>query len=590
MAPSPTPASRDAAAASGTAASRDTDAASEPAAVSDAPASRDTAAASETVATIERGLSVLRLLAAARSGRTSRADLVRATGLARSSLDRVAATLCRLGHLRAEGQDLLLTPRVMEFGNAYLAAARIPSLAGPARRLAEELDESVSVSVPDGDGSRFVVRCPRSRAMAVAFRVGDLLPAERSASGPLFAAAWDTRDWERWRRRRAAGPATDAFPALPPVPGAGTGAADFAERAERARRTGAALDDQTVEPGVIAVSLPVHGPGGEVVCAVGVVSHTSRHTVDSLAEHALPRLRACVRDMAGALARPPEDDPGPAARAGDATARRLRAAKEELGPVFLQSLARGLAVLGVLRAPGGLSLARIAEATGLPRATARRALHSLAHLGYVATDATGRTFTPLPRVLELGYAAQSAVGFERLATPHLADLVRRIHDSSSIAVLDGDDIRYVARVATTRIMGVDLAVGTRLPAPVTAMGRVLLAGLPPAQAERRLARWSARTPGAPGRPDELRRTLDAAHRDGYAVSDEELEPGLRSIAVPLHDRSGRVVAAMNVAVHAAHRSVRDLRDNVLPRLAHTARRIEEDLAAATECTDAAAPV
>ncbi|MEW2556419.1 IclR family transcriptional regulator C-terminal domain-containing protein, partial [Streptomyces zhihengii] len=95
--------------------------------------------------------------------------------------------------------------------------------------------------------------------------------------------------------------------------------------------------------------------------------------------------------------------------------------------------------------------------------------------------------------------------------------------------------------------------------------------------------------GAPGQPDELRRTLDAARRDGYAVSDEELEPGLRSIAVPLHDRDGRVVAAMNVAVHAAHRSVRDLRENVLPHLSGTARRIETDLAAATECADAATP-
>ncbi|MGW3403388.1 IclR family transcriptional regulator domain-containing protein [Streptomyces zhihengii] len=551
------------------------------------PASPD--AAGEAVATVERGLSVLRLLAAARTGRTSRADLVRATGLARSTLDRVAATLCRLGHLRAEGQDLLLAPRVMEFGNAYLAAGRIPELAGPARRLAEELDETVSVSVPDGDGTRFVVRCPRSRAMAVAFRVGDLLPAERSASGPLFAAAWDAAAWERWRHRLAAGPAEGAFPALPPSPGAGAPAPGLAARADEARRTGTALDDQTVEPGVIAVSLPVHGPGGEVVCAVGVVSHTSRHTVDSLARHALPRLRACVREMTGALARPPEDAPGPAAGTGDATARRLRAAKEELGPAFLQSLARGLAVLSVLRAPGGLSLSRVAEATGLPRATARRALLSLTRLGYAATDATGRSFVPLPRVLELGYAAQSAVGFERLATPHLADLVRRIHDSSSIAVLDGDDIRYVARVATTRIMGVDLAVGTRLPAPVTAMGRVLLAGLPPDGAERRLARFAGAEPGAPGQPDELRRTLDAARRDGYAVSDEELEPGLRSIAVPLHDRDGRVVAAMNVAVHAAHRSVRDLRENVLPHLSGTARRIETDLAAATECADAATP-
>ncbi|MDK1471890.1 IclR family transcriptional regulator C-terminal domain-containing protein [Streptomyces sp. 549] len=550
----------------------------------------------EAVATLERGLTVVRLLAAERSGRLSRADLVRATGLARSSLDRVAATLRHLGYLRAEGQDLLPAPRLMEFGNAYLAASRIPALLGPlAHRLADRLDESVSISVPDRDGARFVVQCPRRRAMAVTFQVGDLLPAERCAPGALFAADWDEEQWAHWRRRLRTDPLAAGFLVVPPHRGALPGAADFESRARRAGQSGLAVDDQLVEPGLVAVALPVTGPDGAIVCALSVVSHTSRHTADSLRKLALPLLRTSAGAMERALADPSGADlaaeppaVGPAVRG----AAQLRAAKDEIGPEFLQSLARGLSVLTSLRTPGGLTLTEAAQATGLARATARRALLALCDLGYASGGSDMRRFTLQPRVLELGYAAQAGLTFERLATPYLADLVRRVHDSSSVAVLDGVDIRYVARVATTRVMGVDLAVGTRLPASATAMGRVLLAGMPSGQAADLLAR-SAREP-LNGRtltelPDLLA-ALDRARTDGFALVDQELEAGLRSLAVPVHDRAGDVVAALNVAVHAAHRTSDDLRTHVLPELAATARLIEDDLAAATEWLSSAAPL
>ncbi|UNT00078.1 helix-turn-helix domain-containing protein [Streptomyces tubbatahanensis] len=561
----------------------------------------------EAVATVERGLTVLGALAAAPGGRLSRAELVRVTPLARATLDRVAATLVRLGHMRAEGNDLRLTPRVLEFGNAYLAASTLPGALGPhAHRLADELDESVSVAVPDRDGARFVIQCPRRRAMAVTFHIGDLLPAERCAPGALFAARWDEATWRRWRQRLAEDPHAAGFLALPPRrgPWQAPGAGEFTARVAEAREAGAAVDDQLVEPGLVAVALPVYGPDATLVAAVSVVSHTSRHTAASLAAHALPRLRACAATMCETLTTSPRGATVPAHPSAPAPAHpsapvpahpsapapaptqaaALRAVKDEVGPGFLQSLARGLAVLSALRAPGGLTLSQVAAATGLSRATARRLLHALRHLGYVGAGADETRFAPLPRTLGLGFATHAGLTFERIATPHLAELVGRVHDSASIAVLDGTAIRYVARVAATRIMGVDLGVGARLPAYAAAMGRVLLAGLDRRDAADRLARSEPEplTGRTLTRQAELTAALEVARRDGHALVDQELEEGLRSLAVPLHDRHGRVAAALNVAAHAAQRTPDELRTAVLPELRATARRIETDLAAATE--------
>ncbi|RCG18585.1 IclR family transcriptional regulator [Streptomyces diacarni] len=567
----------------------------------------------EAVATVERGLMVLGALAAAPGGRLSRAELVRVCPLARATLDRVAATLVHLGYLRTEGPDLRLAPRVLEFGNAYLAASGLPSVLGPhAHRLADELDESVSVAVPDHDGVRFVIQCPRRRAMAVTFHIGDLLPAERCAPGALFAARWDEATWRRWRQRLAADPHAAGFLALPPRrgPWQAPGAEEFTARVAAAHEAGAAVDDQLVEPGLVAVALPVYGPDSTLVGAVSVASHTSRHTADSLTAHALPRLRACAARMRETLATsgrgtqhpapgpahhfppPPApipapesaSAPGPAPAAVPTRAAALRAVKDEVGPGFLQSLARGLTVLSALRAPEGLTLSQVAAATGLSRATARRFLHALRHLGYVGAGTDETRFVPLPRTLGLGFAVHAGLTFERIATPHLAELVGRVHDSASIAVLDGTGIRYVARVAATRVMGVDLGVGTRLPAYAAAMGRVLLAGLDRREAADRLARSAPRplTGRTLTRQPELAAALESARRDGHALVDQELEEGLCSLAVPLHDRHGRVAAALNVAAHAAQRTPEELRTAVLPELRATARRIEADLAAATE--------
>lgn len=572
-----------------------------------APQSPPPAQPAESVRPLERGLAVLRALAA-HPGHTGEAggasalragDLVKATGLARSTVDRVVATLVRLGQLRQQGQDIRLALPLMDLGNAYLAA-RGPTRAMTARtaRLADDLDESVSLAVPDGDGVRFVAQATRRRTMSAAFRVGDLLPAERCAPGALFAAAWDDAQWESRRARAATDPLHHGFPALAPLTEPEPEAA-FAARVAGARAEGHALDDQLIEPGLVAVSVPVRAADGGLLCALSVVSHTSRHTPDSLAELVLPRLRTEAGHLAAELAAPPPQSPadpdtsGPSADGGTDTntdgGTDTDAAKSELGPGFLQSLARGLTVLRALGgAREGLALTALADATGLPRATARRCLHTLVQEGYA--EHTGRAYRPLPRVLELGYARLSALTFAEIAEPHLAQLAGDLHESASVSVLDGTDILYVARVAPARIMTVHITRGTRFPAYTTSMGRVLLAGLP---AQERAGILAAAPPQARTRHtvtsvDRLTALVEAVAAQGYAEVDQELEVGLRAVAVPLRDAQGRVVAALNAARHFATPGEPAPQDP-LPALRATAAAIEADLYRATRFNDVRVP-
>ncbi|MBZ4019270.1 IclR family transcriptional regulator domain-containing protein [Streptomyces purpurogeneiscleroticus] len=541
-----------------------------------------TEAPAEAVTPLMRGIAVLRRLTDA-DGTLSLSELERATGLARSTVDRVTATLARMGFVRLDGRDAVLTPRVMALGNAYLAALRLPGLlGGHADALADALDESVSLAVPDRDGIRFLHQATRRRAMSLSFRIGDLLPAERTAPGALFAAEWTDAEWARWRERRAADPEDRGFLAVPPRDTGGAAADDrsddgrFEERAREARERGWALDDQLIEPGLVALSVPVHAPDGSIACAVNVVSHTSRHSAASLRDTLLSRLRETVDGMERELAQA-ADEPAPEP-AEQPLAAWTAASKQELGREFIESLARGLTVLTAFgEGRAELTLSAAAEATGLARATARRALITLEHLGYVASE--GRTFRLIPRVLALGYPPLSRTSLPQIAAPHLAALAARVHDSASLAALDGDDIRYTARVATTRVMSVNITVGTRLPAYATALGRAMLAGLPPAERYARLTRSEPRplTPRTVTGPDALATLLDQVADQGYALVEEELEEGLRSIAVPVRSGTGEVVAAVNVAMHTVRRTTEECVTDVLPELRATVAGIEADL-------------
>lgn len=244
----------------------------------------------------------------------------------------------------------------------------------------------------------------------------------------------------------------------------------------------------------------------------------------------------------------------------------------------VRALERGLSILRAFSPEHPtLTLAEAARLTGLTRATARRLLMTLERLDYVRSE--GRDFRLTPRVLDLGYSYLSSLNLAALAQSDMEALVARTHESSSAAVLDGSEIVYVARVPTRQIMAISLGVGSRLPATVTSMGRVLLADLPEDRLGCTLAASdrAALTPRTRTDPAELREEIDRVREQGWSLVDEELEIGLRSIAAPLRDRAGRVVAAMNVSAPAGRVSLDHLREKLLPMLLDTATTISDRL-------------
>ncbi|OZI16353.1 IclR family transcriptional regulator [Bordetella genomosp. 7] len=245
---------------------------------------------------------------------------------------------------------------------------------------------------------------------------------------------------------------------------------------------------------------------------------------------------------------------------------------------YVQSFARGLAVI---RAFGPqrpqMTLSEVAAACGLTRAGARRILLTLASLGYVSVD--GRQFALTPRILELGYSYLSATPLWDLALPYMEEVAEATRESCSVSVLDGTDVVYILRLSSHRVMSINLSVGSRLPAWVTSMGRVLLAGLPPAEQDRVLDASDIRalTPHTVTDRAVIRRILGQVRADGYACVVQELEPGLQSVAVPIQDRAGRVIGAMNVSSHASRYSRQAMVQAFLPVLRRAAGHINQAL-------------
>jgi IclR family pca regulon transcriptional regulator len=227
-----------------------------------------------------------------------------------------------------------------------------------------------------------------------------------------------------------------------------------------------------------------------------------------------------------------------------------------------------------------LALSDVARATGLTRAAARRFLLTLVKLGYVHF-ADGR-FSLRPRVLDLGYAYLSSLSLPEVAQPHMESLVSKVNESCSISVLDDIEVVYVVRVPTRRIMSITLAVGTRLPAYATSMGRVLLAGLAEEELDERLSRIDIQPLTSHTVRDEkdLREAIATSGQQGWAAVDQELEEGLRSAAVPIRSAAGEVSAALNVSVHASRASMAALRREYLPHALEAAAAIEDDLSSA----------
>jgi IclR family transcriptional regulator, pca regulon regulatory protein len=264
-------------------------------------------------------------------------------------------------------------------------------------------------------------------------------------------------------------------------------------------------------------------------------------------------------------------------------------ARRDNSPDFIEAIARGLDVIRAF-GPGQpvMSLAAVAAASDLPRPTARRILLTLEQLGYVrqiggqpgtaGQGAGGYELTP--RVLDLGMSYVLSRGLWEVARPHMAALVARTRNSSSIAQLDGSDIVYVARVAVPKIVTLAVTIGTRFPAMQTSLGKVLLAALATAEAERVLAEPSRSGITPRWQPDagERAAALREVRARGWALTDEELAPGIRSVAVPLRDGDGRVIAALNVNSHAAETPLEVLTGEYLPLLLQAAGAISADWA------------
>jgi len=247
---------------------------------------------------------------------------------------------------------------------------------------------------------------------------------------------------------------------------------------------------------------------------------------------------------------------------------------------FVQSVSRAFAVMRSFdREHPTQTISEVAERTGLTRAAARRFLLTLQELGYI--HSTDGLFRLSLRVLDLGYTVLSTIGLSDIAQSIMEDVAAKLHESCSISVLDGTDIVYVARVPTKRIMTVNLAVGSRLPAYATSMGRVLLAHLAPKALDEffertQMVRLTERTVC-----DErtLRQILLQVRQRGWALVDQEVEEGVRSVAAPIRDRTGRVIAAINASAHATRAPVRKLRESFVPVLLDAASRISRSLGA-----------
>ncbi|WP_088143191.1 IclR family transcriptional regulator [Achromobacter xylosoxidans] len=245
---------------------------------------------------------------------------------------------------------------------------------------------------------------------------------------------------------------------------------------------------------------------------------------------------------------------------------------------YVQSFARGLSVIRAFGPDRSeMTLSEVAAVTGLTRAGARRILLTLEHLGYVTVD--DRKFSLTPRILELGYAYLSGTPLWNLALPYMEEVAEQTRESCSVSVLEGADIVYILRLSTHKVMTINLAVGSRLPAWVTSMGRVLLAGLAEPELDRVLAlsQIQTYTPHTVTDIPELKRVLAGVRADGYACVAQELEPGLQSVAVPIMDRSGRVIAAMNVSGHANRFTREEMLAAFLPPLRHAADQINHAL-------------
>ena len=244
---------------------------------------------------------------------------------------------------------------------------------------------------------------------------------------------------------------------------------------------------------------------------------------------------------------------------------------------YVRSFARGLEVIKSFSSEHPeQTLTEVAANSGLTRAGARRILLTLVNLGYVENE--GRLFRLTPKILDLGFAYLSSMPFWDVAEPIVETLVQEVKEGSSISTLDGTDVVYVLRVPTRKIMTVNISIGSRLPAALTSMGRVLLSGLDDQSLDTHLQAFLAKQDSGRATPasfQELRNAILTVRKQGWALVNQELEAGLISIAAPIYGRNNRIIAAINVFSISDYNNSEDRMKAMLPSLLKAAERITQ---------------
>ncbi|MFN3686519.1 IclR family transcriptional regulator C-terminal domain-containing protein [Salinarimonas sp.] len=241
---------------------------------------------------------------------------------------------------------------------------------------------------------------------------------------------------------------------------------------------------------------------------------------------------------------------------------------------YVTSLARGLEVIRAFnRSKSSMTLSEVAERTAMTRAAVRRFLLTLVREGYASTD--GKYFQLRPKVLELGFSLLASMDITEIMQPVVDELAQKLQESVFVAVLDGDHVRYVARATSQRVVSIGINIGSRAPAHAVSTGRVLLAGLPEDKLEAYLDGVTLEkiTPHTVTSKVQLASLIEETRRQGWSIVDQELEVGLRSISAPIRNRSGEIVAALNVCCPSVRLTTKEMQAQILPELLDAASRI-----------------
>ncbi|AUI53765.1 transcriptional regulator, IclR family [Arthrobacter crystallopoietes] len=507
------------------------------------------------VDSLERGLSVLRAFSM-REGAFSVADLAAVVGITRTAARRFALTLEHLGYTFQSAAGYALAPGVLAIGDAYLRSNPLPDAAHPQlEEIVRAVGETASLTVLHKRRVYYTARVAADRIITANITLGTSVPAYSTATGRVLLGGLDPDELEEY------------LSTIEPASGFDP---DYVRaRIVEAREQGWAAADQEMTTGIRSVAVPLHDPEQRIIAALNISAHATRVSTSMLETDFVPLLQAAGQRTATTL----WPGPGPAPR------RPAAASAYAVRPIArptdaIQSVERGLCILTAFdETHPAMNLAQISERCRLPRSAARRFVRTLASLGYLAPQ--GRSFVPTPQILELGYSLLPRLSLADVAKPRLEVLARKLGASVSIGVLEGLDLRYVARVSAPSPLTVNIRAGSRVPAHRTAMGQVLLSLLPPEALQDGASSTAADSAGEG--LTELGDTLEAVREQGWSYVDQLLEVGIRAVAVPLRNRRGEVVAALSASLHEASTSGNDMVSTFLPALRTAADEFVMDL-------------